>query len=227
MKTIMTEAAAEAVVEYAKENGIRFVFISGNGGSGKTEFAKQLIKQAQKYGHANAIDMDDFVVDTALRKSASMTWTDEGKVFSGRCTTAFKAAYFLQNIHAIIANIANGNDYLHWPKKALDFSECVTMYGDACVTVIEGIGSVYLNKNLVRAVNVFMECDSDVEIARRLSRKRFSNEQNLEDIKKNAVERNSQFRALILPHREEHELILKSNEDFSVSVIKDLSEILK
>lgn len=214
------------LVEYALRKGKRFIFISGNGGSGKSELAKRIVAYTLQFGHANVIDMDEFVVDTALRKSASLEWEINGEKLSGRCTTSFKAAYFIQNVHAIIANIALNNNYYHWPKKAKSINECKLIYGDALITVVEGIGSVFLDKSLVDSISIFIECDEDVEIARRLQRKRFSNEQTIEDIKKSSIERNSQYEALILPHRDEHDLILKSNEDYSFSIIKDKRNII-
>ncbi|MCH5142266.1 MAG: hypothetical protein J1G07_00925 [Clostridiales bacterium] len=215
-----------ALVGYALAKKKRFIFISGNGGSGKSELAKRIVAYASQFGHSNAIDMDEFVVDTALRKSASLEWEFDGEKLTGRCTTSFKSAYFIQNIHAIIANVALNNNYYHWPKKAKSIDECKLIYGDAVITVVEGIGSVFLNKSLVDSISIFIECDEDIEIARRLQRKRFSNEQTIEDIKKSSVERNSQYKALILPHRDEHDLILTSNEDYSFSIAKDKLNII-
>lgn len=227
MYTKFSDELAKEIVEYAINNKKKFIFISGNGGSGKTEFAKRIVEYAKQFGHANAVDMDDFVVDTNLRKNASLSWENKGETYVGRCTTSFKSAYFIQNIHAIIANISLNNNYYHWPKKAKSIDECKLIYGDAILTVIEGIGTVFLDKSLTSSISVFMECNEDTETKRRLQRKRFSNEQTLEDIKKNAVERNSQYKALILPHRSEHDLILQSNEDYSLSVLEDVLNIVK
>lgn len=215
------------LVDYVREEKKRFIFISGNGGSGKTELAKRIVAYASQFGHANAIDMDDFVVDTTLRKSAALEWEVDGEKLTGRCTTSFKAAYFIQNVQAIIANVVLNNNYYHWPKKAKSIDECKLLYGDAVITVVEGIGSVFLNKSIVDSISVFIECNEDVEAKRRLQRKRFSNEQTIEDIKKDSIERNSQYKALILPHREEHDLILTSNEDYSISIVKDRFNIIR
>ena len=222
------EKIIDKIIDYMINNGKKFLFISGNGGSGKTELSKQIVDRAAKLGKVNTIDMDDFVVDTQLRKNSNVSWVDaDGNVQSGRCSTSFVSAYFLQNIYAIITNLENGNDYYHWPKKAKSFDDCKLLKSDALFTIIEGIGSVFLNKNPKNSLSIFMTCTENIEINRRLQRKRFSNEQNIEDIKRDYVVRNSQFICNILPHLEEHELVFESLEDYSLDVKVDSLCIVK
>src|SRR5260370_19337959 len=100
------ERIAQVIIQHCRSSDRRLLFLSGNGGSGKTELSKTIAKEAEKYGHANTLDMDDFVVDTKLRNSASTSWNDpENGTQTGRYTTAFAASYFLQNIKAILYNI--------------------------------------------------------------------------------------------------------------------------
>ncbi len=217
---------ARAIVESCQTSGARVVFLAGNGGSGKTELSKLISMEAEKTGHANVIDMDDFVVDTKLRNSATASWDDpERGVLTGRYTTAFPASYFLQNVRAILNNLAQGNDYYHWPKKASDASECRLLYADALVTIVDGAGTVFLDKNSTPSVCVYMRCSKDLEIARRVKRARFSNEQNQNDVLNAYEERNSQYRALIEPHVSEYGLLLESLEDYRLQVLRDDSAL--
>lgn len=209
-------------MEYCRLTGRRLLFISGNGGAGKTELSRAIANEAKKYGHANVIDMDDFVVDTKLRNSATVSWSDPaGGVQTGRYTTAFAASYFLQNIKAILYNIENGNNYYHWPKKAQDGRECRLLYGDAVVTIVDGVGTVFLDKDVDRSVCIFMQCSKEIEIARRIQRARFSNEKDEAAVLKNFNERNSQYKAIIEPHILEYGLVLESLEDYSLGVTRD------
>lgn len=218
---------AEKIVQNFLSSGKRFLFMSGNGGSGKTELCKIILKEASKFGHVNVLDMDDFVVDTKLRNSATISWTDVEKgQQTGRYTTSFAASYFLQNIKAIIYNIEEGNNYYHWPKKALEPKECRLLYGDAILTIIEGTGTVFLDKKKSNSTSIFMECSNEIEIARRIKRGKFSNEQNAEEVHKKFSERNSQYKANIEPHKKEYGVVLESLEDYSVNILRDDDKIL-
>ena len=218
---------AQKVVQFCISRSLKFVFLSGNGGSGKTELSKLIAEEAGKYGNVNILDMDDFVVDTKLRNSASITWNDTEKgEQTGRYTTSFAASYFLQNIKAILCNVENGNNYYHWPKKAKDSKECRLLYGDAVLTIVDGVGTVFLNRDSSNSVSIFMQCSNEIEIARRVQRGRFSNEQNEADVRKKFTERNSQYRTIIEPHMKEYGLVLESLEDYSLSVKRDDYEFL-
>src|SRR5689334_8569992 len=214
IQTFSPEVMAQALVDHCRTTSRRLVFLSGNGGSGKTELSRIVAGVAEAHGHVNVIDMDDFVVDTKLRNSAVASWEDaETGVQTGRYTTAFAASYFLQSIKAILYNLERGNNYYHWPKKARDGSETRMLFGDAVITIVDGAGTVFLERNPARSVSVFMQCSPDLEIARRVQRSRFSNEQSEADVRKNFAERQSQFRALIEPHKPEYGLLLDSLHD--------------
>lgn len=218
---------AKKIVQTCLSSNKKFIFISGNGGSGKTELSKIICKEASKYGHVNVLDMDDFVVDTKLRNSATATWTDvELGEQKGRYTTAFAASYFLQNIKAIIFNLENGNNYYHWPKKAKESKECRLLYGDAVLTIIEGVGTVFLDKKETNSVSIFMQCSKEIELARRIKRGQFSNEKNAEEVHKKYAERNSQYETNIEPHMMDYKIVLESMEDFSLQVMRDDYKIL-
>jgi uridine kinase len=214
--------AAQKIIQYCRSTGKTLAYISGNGGSGKTELAKTIVKEAERYGRSNAIDLDEFVVDTKLRNSASTTWNDpESGVRTGRYTTAFPASYFLQNVKAILYNIECGNNYYHWPKKAMDSKECRLLSGDAIMTVVDGAGTVFLERDANKSISIFMKCSKEIEIARRIQRGRFSNEQSEEQVLKDYGERNSQYRAMIEPHMTKYGLVLDSLEDYSLGIVRD------
>ena len=227
IKNYEPEKVAKIIVQFCISSSKKFIFISGNGGSGKTKLSQIILKEAEKYGHANVINMDDFVVDTKLRNSATITWNDIEKGQQiGRYTTSFAESYFLQNIKAILYNIEKGNNYYHWPKKAMNASECRLLYGDAILTIIDGVGTVFLNKNKSNSIGIFMQCSKEVEIARRIKRGQFSNEQNTEEVYKKYAERNSQYKANIEPHIMEYGIVLESIEDYALNVIRDEYKIL-
>jgi len=228
MKNYDTSQVTKKIVKFCISTNKKFLFISGNGGSGKTELGKTISKEVAKYGRVNFLEMDDFVVDTKLRNSATVSWEDiEKKKQTGRYTTSFEASYFLQNIKAIIYNIDKGNNYYHWPKKAKKSQECKLLYGNAILTIIEGVGTVFLEKNKSNSMSIFLQCKKELEIDRRIKRSRTDNEKTTKEVNKNFDERNSQYEATIKPHIPEHDVVLESIEDFSLNVIRDDFNILE
>lgn len=218
----------EKIVKYCINTNKKFIFISGNWGSWKTELSKIISKEVAKYGQSNVLEMDDFVVDTKLRNSSIATWEDiQNKKQTGRYTTSFEASYFLQNIKAIMYNIEKGNNYYHWPKKAKDKQECILLYWNAKLTIIEGIGTVFLEKEKSNSVSIFLSCKKELEIERRIKRAKADKEKTTEEIKKNFDERNSQYEVIIKPHISECDIILESIEDFSLNIIRDDLNILE
>ena len=129
MKNYDASMIAKEIVSFCISTNKKFLFISGNGGSGKTELSKIIAEEAAKHGQVNVLKMDDFVLDTQLRNSATATWEDsQGEKHIGRYTTSFESSYFLQSAKAILYTIENGNDYYHRPKKAKTAQECVLLY---------------------------------------------------------------------------------------------------
>ena len=108
----------------------------------------------------------------------------------------------------------------------METKECRLLYGDAILTIIEGVGTVFLDKNESKSIGIFMQCSKEIEIDRRIHRGRFSDEQNSEEVHKNYAERNSQYKANIGPHIMEYGIVLESLKDYSLNVIRDEYKIL-
>jgi len=182
----------------------RFLILSGNGGSGKTTIAKRIKEELEKNNKVvNMISMDDFIVDTTLRNNSETTWLYNNQEFKGRYTSCCKESYFLRGILPIIQSIRNKQDIYYLPKR----SGIVKLIGNADLTIIEGIGSVFLpNENDI--LKVWIECDKNTEIERRIDRdKKFTKQQ----IEEQYIERTSQFRANIEPYKKDFDIIIDTS----------------
>lgn len=197
MKNIITQILS-------KINSYRFLIISGNGGSGKTTIAKSIKEELEKDNKVvNMISMDDFLVDTTLRNNSETTWIYDNQEFQGRYTSCCKESYFLRGILPIIYTIRNKQDIYYLPKR----SDNVKLIGNADLTIIEGIGSVFLPNNN-DTLKVWIECDKNTEIERRIDRDKKFTKQQIEDQYK---ERTSQFKANIEPYKKDFDIIIDTS----------------
>ncbi|MDR2913328.1 MAG: hypothetical protein LBV74_00585 [Tannerella sp.] len=219
-KSYVSKQIVKKVIDFCLDKDYRFIFLSGNGGAGKTTLSEELVTEVKALGlNVNCIDMDEFVLDTKMRKSGKKVWTDiNGKTRESEYTTSFKESYYLSAPEVIVYSLTQGKNCYFKPKKRNEFVE---VNAQVAITIIEGVGSAFLEK-LPQTFGIFLMCNRDVEVSRRISRAR-DGEQNLsrEEVKRKCDERNEQFEAFILPEREKFDLELSSQEDYSLIVERD------
>ena len=190
----------------------KFIFISGNGGSGKTTLSKKMVEEINSRGlKANRIDTDDFMIDTEIRKSAQKEWIDKNnnKRISDH-GSVFKEAYHLASLESVVHSLMNNENCSYKPRKS---EELIELKPDASITIIEGIASAFLDKNKL-AYSVLLTCDMETEINRRIGRNR-NGEDNLsrEAVEIKASERREQFEITVLSEKDNFDLELLSLEN--------------
>jgi len=207
---------AQKVVDFCLGK-YKFIFISGNGGSGKTTLSQEIASEVKSRGlEVNCIDTDDFLVDTEIRKSAKKQWIDINNITrESRYTSSFQESYHLNSLEGIINSLNQGVDSSFKPKKE---SESIEIKAEAPLTIIEGVGAAFLEKN-TNTFGIFVTCDIDTEIDRRIKRARNGEHaMSRDEVEKESIERNDQFKSVILPERGKFDLELSSNEDYSLNI---------
>lgn len=213
------EEIAKRVIDFCLGK-YKFIYISGNGGSGKTTLGKQLVKEINSRGFdANCIDMDDFMIDKKIRLSAQKEWVDiKDNKRVGNYGWAFKESYHLVSIESIIHSLMKGKDSFYKPKNSSEFIEIKAEFP---ITIIEGVGTAFL-KNEETMFGVFVICDFKTEVDRRINRDRDGESGLLrKEVEEKAKERNEQFEVTILPEKNKFDLELWSLEDHSFKVERD------
>lgn len=207
------------IINYCRKNNIKKVYICGNGGAGKTTLSKKLYEIGSKYGKSNIISLDDFMADTEMRKNSVNKWIENGIEHSYRYTSSNKETYFIKHVYEILYNLDNGNNYYYFPRRYETKNNIRLLYTDYFLTVIEGIGTAFMDRSKDDSVSIFITCSKEDEVRRRAERLETHKER--ESIELYDENRSSQFRALVLPKAEEFDIIAKSTLDYDIEIINN------
>lgn len=217
-----------SIFDFCIKSNVNFVFISGNGGSGKSTFSKNLKKRFEENGLvANLVDTDDFITNTIVRKSAVANFINSvGEESKKSYSSSFVESYCLNSLNATIFNLQNKLDFYIVPKHAKDNSEYELLKGKANVHIFEGVGTQFLNK-IPNSLFVYINCDLELEAKRRIHRARNGEkEKTFKEVLESCKERREQLKVHSLLDSSKFDLCLKSNSDFSFEVNKDVFNVL-
>lgn len=206
------EELTKYLITMCKQNNYNKIYICGNGGSGKTTLSKKIYEEASKQGFTNLISLDDFLVDTSLRTNATIKWQENGIEYSGRYTSSNIESYFLKNVYEIIYNIDHGIDCYYFPRKYKEKNNIRKLKSDYFLTIIEGVGTVFLEKDKDKSLTVLLKCNKENEIERRKKR---TIELKRDDIELYDELRSSQYRVNVLIHEKEFDLVIESDKNFN------------
>lgn len=210
------EQLAQYIINYCKNNNLSKVYICGNGGSGKTTLSKKICDNAIKYGEVNIISTDDFISDTTLRKNSIVKWIEKDIEYVGRYTSSNFESYFLKNIYEIIYNIDHGINCFYFPKRYKEKNNIRQLNSNYFLTIIEGVGTVFLEKDKEKSLTIFLKCDQEQEIIRRKNR---TKELNRDTIELYDEKRSSQYRVNVLKYENDFDFIIINDENFNYNII--------
>lgn len=170
-----------------------FIFISGNGASGKSTFAKELKSELLKYNKSvSLIDTDNFLIKSDIRKSKTKEYIDKnGNIKESYLSSSFPESYDFDLLESEIKKNKNN------------------------IVIIEGVGSSFIKPE--KSLGIFITAEKNIEFERRLSRKRNSADLSEKDFEN----RYEQFELFVLSNRHKFEIELESQKDFSYKIIKD------
>lgn len=215
------EQLIQHILNIVKEKNINKIYICGNGGSGKTTLSKKIYEEALKYGNANLISLDDFMADTTMRKNSTIKWIENDIEYVGRYTSSNIETYFLKNVYEIIYNIDHGIDCFYFPRRYKEKNNIRQLKSNYFLTIIEGVGTVFLEKDQEKSLTILLKCNKEDEIKRRLSRTKQLNRDNLELYDE---KRSSQYRVNVLSHEQEFDLVITNDEEFNYQIIEGIKK---
>lgn len=209
------------IIDIVKKKNLNKVYICGNGSSGKTTLSKALYDKASTIGTCNLISLDDYLVDINLRKNSLYIFDYNGKKYQGRYTSSNVESYFLKGVYEELYNIDHGLECFHLPYKYYEKDKIKRLYPNYFLTILEGVGTCFLDKEESKSLTILLKCNQTEEIKRRKKRtlelKRDTSEL-YDDI------RNKEFKLNVLSKENTFDLVLMSDEDYHYHIIKKLDK---
>lgn len=204
------------LLRICKENNYRKIYICGNGSSGKTTLSKSLYNKASTIGICNLISLDDYLVDITLRKNSLYTWYENDKKYQGRYTSSCKESYDLKSVYALLYNLDNGLDTYYFPLSYQEKHNIRRLYANYTLTILEGVGTVFLDKDDNESLTILLGCSKELEIKRRSKRTK----ELKRDISENFDEvRANEYRVNVLSQKDTFDLVITSDEDYKYHLV--------
>lgn len=204
------------LLRICKENNYRKIYICGNGSSGKTTLSKSLYNKASTIGTCNLISLDDYLVDITLRKNSLYTWYENDKKYQGRYTSSCKESYDLKSVYALLYNLDNGLDTYYFPINYQEKHNIRRLYANYTLTILEGVGTVFLDKDANESLTILLGCSKELEIKRRSKRTK----ELKRDISENFDEvRSNEYRVNVLSQKDTFDLVITSDEDYKYHLV--------
>ena len=202
------------IIDIVKKKNLNKVYICGNGSSGKTTLSKALYDKASMIGTCNLVDIN-------LRKNSLCTFDYNGKKYQGRYTSSNVESYFLKGVYEELYNIDHGLECFHLPYKYYEKDKIKKLYPNYFLTILEGVGTCFLDKEESKSLTILLKCNQTEEIKRR-------NKRTLE-LKRDTSElyddiRNKEFKLNVLSKENTFDLVLISDEDYHYHIIKKLDK---
>ena len=206
------------IEKYCKEKNIKKIYICGNGGAGKTTLSKKLYEIGSTYGKSNIISLDDFMANTEMRKNSVNTWVEDGVEHSYRYTSSNRETYFIKHVYEILYNLDNGNNYYYFPRRYETKNNIRLLYTNYFLTVIEGIGTAFMDRSKDDSISIFITCSKEDEKRRRAER--LDTHKEREIIELYDENRSSQFRAFVLPKAETFDIVAQSKLNYDIEITR-------
>lgn len=204
------------LLRICKENNYRKIYICGNGSSGKTTLSKSLYNKVSTIGICNLISLDDYLVDINIRKNSLYTWYENDKKYQGRYTSSCKESYDLKSVYALLYNLDNGLDTYYFPLRYQEKHNIRRLYTNYTLTILEGVGTVFLDKDAYESLTILLGCSKELEIKRRRKRTK----ELKRDISENFDEvRANEYRVNVLSQKDTFDLVITSDEDYKYHLV--------
>jgi uridine kinase len=189
------------------KDGKIIIGISGNGASGKTTFANDLVKLLEN--DVNYINTDPYII-TDVRKYTTINYEYNNENYTYKMTACHPAAHNLLALERDIKMIKEDLDFYtidtHYLKRTLISSR-------NNINIVEGMSVAFLNPNLFD-LTVYLYTDGETELIRRGVRDVSERGADFNYIKQSHEQRRIQYDLFMHTYHKNFDIVIKnSNEE--------------
>ncbi|MFO8016799.1 MAG: AAA family ATPase [Candidatus Woesearchaeota archaeon] len=176
------------------------IAVTGNGCSGKTTFCRGLMRFLPDSG---IFFLDGYYTDINERRRKGLT---------GSHPDSLRAGLLVEDLN----RIKRGIDF-DKPVSEVSPEDNIKHYEPAKYNIIDGLPALLVPDTEIYDFVIFIECDDEVQIERRIGRDTAQRKRPESEIRPILNKRNEQFRRFIIPKRSKSDIILHSGRNFRLS----------
>lgn len=182
--------------------------ISGHGASGKTTFANRLLKFLSKED-VNYMNTDPYIIDSDLRKYASIDYEYKNKKHHYKMTACHPAAHHILALERDINMIRAGLDLYTIKTHYID-STLLSSHNK--VNIIEGMSVAFANPDLFD-FTIYLYTDGNIELKRRSGRDIEERGADINYLIQSHEERRIQYHLFMHPYHQHFDIVLKNTNE--------------
>lgn len=184
--------------------------ISGHGASGKTTFAKNLLKLLGNE-NVNYINTDPYIIGSHLRKYTSINYEYKNEQHQEKMTACHPAAHYVFALERDIRMMRDGLDFY---TIGTNYTKSMLVSSDNKINIVEGMSVAFTDPNLYD-LKVYLYTDGETELMRRSIRDVAERGTDIHYLRKSHEERRIQYDLFMHPYHRNFDLVIKnSNEDY-------------
>lgn len=175
------------------------IAVTGPGCAGKTEFCGEMIKCIPD---SRIFSLDGYYYDIKLRRRKGLTGAHADSIYINTLMHDLKKMKRGASFKKLVSNINNEYDNKR--------------YHPAKYNLIDGLSALLIPKITLYDLIIFIDCDFDVQVKRRIPRDCGTRGRPRDEIISIAKTREEQFKKFVLPKRKYSNIILKSLEGYEI-----------
>jgi uridine kinase len=223
---ISIEDLTTAITRHLVNKGERSMLaITGGGCAGKSTLAKNVYEYLGEK-NSNYLNTDNYLISPVLRKNTK--WLDlynelflsNNELVNGRLTACCPEATFIPALERDLEMLRAGYEF---PEVDVG-TNSRSIFKKNLYNIVEGIGVSFVDFDF--DLSIFVYCDEEVELKRRLNRDFEERNIGREKIINDFRLRRTQYEVHVHPNRKKYNIIAKSLGDYSILIEKDEKGIL-
>lgn len=183
--------------------------ISGHGASGKTTFARNIVKLLG-LDDVNYMNTDPYIIGSPLRKYTLIDYEYNNEHHQNKMTACHPAAH---NISALERDVHMMRDGLDFYTIDTDYAQRTLISSHKKINIVEGMSVAFTDPDLYD-LKIYLYTDGETELMRRSTRDVDERGTDINDLRKSHEERRIQYDLFMHPYHQRFDIVIKnSNEE--------------